>query len=85
MVLRSLFTHAYVEAEGSRSRSDWATMWKTNDVSHIMGRGQPTAILLERAKQAAHILMFTWESAPLFLFNYPAWLRGAFHSPRPGG
>lgn len=52
-----------------------------------MGRCQPTAVLLKRVIQSAHVLVLTWESPCRFLSNYPAWVPGTSRSPglsKPG-
>lgn len=40
--------HTYIEAEVSRSHSDWESIWKINDGSHLVGHCQLIAILLKR-------------------------------------
>ena len=49
--------HTCLEAEVSRSHSDWETVWKTNDGGPIVGHCQTTAILLRRVLQSAHAFL----------------------------
>ena len=44
--------HTCLEAEMSRSHSDWGAVWKMNDGSPIVGHCQPTAILPRRVLQS---------------------------------
>lgn len=51
--------HTCLEAEVSRSYSDWEAVWKTHDGSPIVGHCQPTAISLRRVLQSAHAFLLS--------------------------
>ena len=70
----TLLTHTCLEAEASRSHSDWETMWKTDAGGPAVGHCQPTAILLKRVLQSAHVLLLSgqvlFSSCPITLPGY---------------